>query len=171
MTRKLCFGERCIKAELVIKGILFFSLLFLPVRGYGLEVGDKALQFQSVTLEGKEISCDRDFKGKKPVYLIFWTTWCPHCKKELPLVEKLYKEFGGGVEFIGVNLGIKEAIDKFVKNNHVSFPIVYDDGNRIAEAFGAQIQTNILIDKGGVITYKERGFQEDMDKYLRKLAE
>lgn len=31
------------------------------------------------------MSYDKDIRGKKAVFLIFWTTWCPHCKEELPL--------------------------------------------------------------------------------------
>jgi hypothetical protein len=58
-----------------------------------------------------------------------------------------------------------------VKSSRISFPVSYDDGNKISAAFGAQIQTNILINRRGVIAYKERGFREDMDKYLRKLLE
>jgi hypothetical protein len=83
--------------------------------------------------------------------------------------ESLHGDFRG-VEFIGVNLGIKDDIDRLVKSMNISFPIVYDEGNRIAEAFGAEIQTNILIDKKGTIVYKERGFEEDIAKYLKKLS-
>ncbi len=170
MTKKLCFDKQCINADLVIKALLFLSLVLLPVRGYALGVGDKSPDFQAVTIKGEKISYNRDLKGRKPVYLVFWTTWCPYCKVELPQVEKLYTEYGDRVEFIGVSLGIKKDIDDFIRKKHLSFPIVYDEGNRIAEAFGAQIQTNILIDKRGVIVYKEKGFEEETAKRLRELS-
>ena len=86
-------------------------------------------------------------------------------------MEELYKEFGGRIEFIGINLGIKGNIGDFVKNNHITFPVGYDEGDKISKAFGAWIETNILIDRKGVITYKERGLQEDLRKYLRKALE
>jgi len=41
-------------------------------------------------------------------------------------VEEMYKEYGGRIEFIGVNLGIKEKIGDFVKNNLITFPVAYD---------------------------------------------
>ena len=28
-------------------------------------------------------------KGEKPVFVIFYATWCPHCQKMLPIVSKL----------------------------------------------------------------------------------
>ncbi len=73
MTRKLNIIEQSIAA--LIKGIFVLSLILLPVRTYALGVGEKAPDFHLLTSQGKEISYDRDIKGKKPVYLFFWTTW------------------------------------------------------------------------------------------------
>ncbi len=86
------------------------------------------------------------------------------------MIEKLYKKYSGSVEFIGVSLGVKDKIDDFVESNHLRFPIVYDEDNKIAKAFDAQIQTNILIDKHGTIVYKEREFLENMEEYLKKVT-
>ena len=86
-------------------------------------------------------------------------------------MEKLYKEFGGRIEFIGVNLGIKGRIGDYIKNNHITFPVAYDEGDKVSSAFSALIETNILIDKKGVITYRERGVQEDIAKHLRNVLE
>ena len=86
-------------------------------------------------------------------------------------MEELYKEYGGRIEFIGINLGIKGKIGDFVKNNHITFPVAYDEGDKVSKAFGARIETNILIDRKGVITYQERGVQEDLRKYLKRVLE
>ena len=29
----------------------------------------------------------------KVVFIVFWSTWCPSCKKEIPRLNKLYEEF------------------------------------------------------------------------------
>ena len=73
MIKKLNFIEQFI--ALVTKSIFLLALLLLPVRTFALGVGEKSPDFHVVTLQGKEISYDRDIKGKKPVYLFFWTTW------------------------------------------------------------------------------------------------
>jgi hypothetical protein len=73
MIKKLFSAEQF--TVLVIKSIFFLTLVLFPARGYALGVGEKAPDFHVVTLQGKEISYDRDIKGKKPVYLFFWTTW------------------------------------------------------------------------------------------------
>jgi peroxiredoxin len=86
-------------------------------------------------------------------------------------VEKLYEEFGDKIEFIGVNLGTEADIKDYVKKYGLTFPVFYDEGNKIASIFGAQIETHILINKNGVITYKERGFNKDLASHMRRLLE
>jgi hypothetical protein len=75
MMRMFCFGKRSITIDLALAATLFLSLFLLPARVRALEVGDNAPDFQAVTIKGKNISYDKDFKGKKAVYLIFWATW------------------------------------------------------------------------------------------------
>jgi len=86
-------------------------------------------------------------------------------------VEKLYEEFGDRIEFLGVNLGTEADIKDYIKKRGLTFPVFYDKGNTIASLFDAKIETHILIDKNGVITYKERGFNKDLASYMRRLLE
>ncbi len=86
-------------------------------------------------------------------------------------MEELYKEFGDRIEFIGINLGFKGKIGDFVRSNHISFPVAFDEGDKVSSAFGAMIETNILIDRSGIVTYRERGLQEDIAKHLRKVLQ
>jgi len=58
-----------------MRWIVLLLLLIPPLYGYALEVGDTAPDFMNVSLDNKQISYSSDFKGKKPVYLIFWATW------------------------------------------------------------------------------------------------
>lgn len=74
MVKKISLAEQNI-AFVLMKSILMLSLLLLPARTYALGVGDKTPDFHIITLQGREISYDKDLKGEKPVYLFFWTTW------------------------------------------------------------------------------------------------
>jgi hypothetical protein len=55
--------------------MVLLLLLIQPFYAYALDVGDAAPNFETITLQNKQISYDSNFKGKKPVYLIFWATW------------------------------------------------------------------------------------------------
>ena len=63
-----------------------------------LKDGDKAPPFSMRQLNGKMFSL-RDYTGssakkpKKAVLLSFFATWCEPCKKEIPIIKKLYRRW------------------------------------------------------------------------------
>ncbi len=64
------------KLDLFLRFFLVAILIsFLHLKGYAIDVGDAVPDFHTVTIDGKDISYEKDIKGKKPVYLIFWATW------------------------------------------------------------------------------------------------
>ncbi len=73
--------KSCLFSELVFRNtlgaaVLFLMMLFLfPPPARALGQGDISPDFKVVTIDGKELSYGRDFRGKRPVYLIFWATW------------------------------------------------------------------------------------------------
>ncbi len=73
MLRKITFVVQ--KIAFAARGILLLSLILFPAGAYALGAGDKSPDFHVITQQGREISYDRDIKGKKPAYLFFWTTW------------------------------------------------------------------------------------------------
>lgn len=85
-------------------------------------------------------------------------------------MEKLYRRFGTDIEFLAVNLSFKSDIEKFVKKYGLTFPVAYDEGSKVASLFNAKIETNILIDRNGVITFEEREFPTDIEKRLEDLT-
>ncbi|MBI3361104.1 MAG: redoxin domain-containing protein, partial [Chloroflexi bacterium] len=67
------------------------------------QVGYLAPDFTAKTLTGKTFTL-REARGT-PVVLNFWATWCPPCRAEIPHFESIWKERGGAVMFVGVNVG------------------------------------------------------------------
>lgn len=39
-------------------------------------------------------------EAEKPVYLVFWAEWCPTCRRELPVVDRLASEYADEVDFV-----------------------------------------------------------------------
>lgn len=110
-----------------------------------------APDFNLALFSGKKITL-KDFKGKKPVVINFWASWCPPCREEAPTLAKVSKMYKGKVEFLGIVTNDTQANAlAFMKE----FGITYDNGidqDAIGEKYGITgIPETFWIDKRGQI--------------------
>jgi peroxiredoxin len=123
-----------------------------------VEIGKPAPDFTLTDINDDDVTLS-DFKGKK-VLLNFWATWCPYCVKEMPDLNKLYKENEENLVVIGVDVGEDvEIVNKFLKENNVDYPIILDTNGRVALKYNAHISlpTSYIIDEEGVVKASQIG--------------
>ena len=156
--------------------VIIFGLLILvwPITGFSLEVGDVMPDFVVETLGGETISSS-EIKGRHPVMLVFWATWCPNCKREIPHINELLSEFGSqGMRFLGINVGVNDSAKKaarYVKKYKVKYPIVFDEGSKVTRSFGVQgTPTIIIADREGIVRYHGFNVPDDMDSHFEQLT-
>ena len=103
-----------------------------------------------------------DFKGKI-VFLNFWTTWCPECRIEMPLMEKLHKRFKDK-DFAMVAVNLREPatqVKKFFDKHKLTFTALLDSKGKIGSRFGIRaVPTTFILDKEGGIIGKVFGSRE-----------
>ncbi|WP_352419217.1 cytochrome c biogenesis protein/redoxin [Proteiniborus sp.] len=120
-----------------------------------------------------------DYKGKV-VFLNFWATWCPPCRKEMPDIQSLYNEYNQNqddVIFLGVsnprnenNINTREVdkdgIISFLKENELDFPVVFDESGEIFSLYGiSSLPTTFLINKdGNIVGYAPGMLTKDIMK-------
>lgn len=92
-----------------------------------------------------------EYKGRKPVVLDFWATWCPNCKRDMPKLSALYEKYKDKVEVIGINLHENPSlVQKTISNWGVTFPIALDPNDQASRAYGVRYTNfHILIDIDG----------------------
>ncbi|MHB2154613.1 TlpA family protein disulfide reductase [Calditrichota bacterium GD2] len=107
-------------------------------------------------LNGNEVSLS-DFKGKV-VFVNFWATWCPPCRKEIPAFIELIDKYGDdGFVILGVAVDPREFqnVDKvkpFAKEMGINYPVVYDTKG-VSQLYGGirSIPTTFVINREGKV--------------------
>lgn len=135
----------------------------------GVDVGEKAAPFELLTVDGKAIELDSFAKGKVTL-LVFGATWCPACRHEIPLLKEYYSELKDkGLNVLGID--IQESAKKvksLIKKNEINYPVVLDSKAEVARLYKViGIPLNIVLDKNGVIVYKDNSPPDK--KFLKKL--
>ena len=92
-----------------------------------------------------------EYKGRKPVVLDFWATWCPNCKRDMPKLSALYEKYKDKVEVIGINLHEDSSlVQKTISNWGITFPIALDPNDQASRAYGVRYTNfHVLIDIDG----------------------
>ena len=123
----------------------------------GVDVGQKAAPFKLLTIEGKELELE-SFAKDKVTLLVFGATWCPSCRHEVPVLREYYNDLkDDGLKVLGIDIQeSKKKVKSFVEKNRINYPVALDsnaDAARLYKVVG--IPLNIILDKNGVIQYRE----------------
>jgi peroxiredoxin len=104
------------------------------------------------------------YKGKKPVILFFWTTWCPYCREELKAMKDKYAQLAvDGWEFFAVNVGEgAKKVDGFVKSFSLPFKVLLDKDTSVAKSLGVfGVPTYVFLNKRGEVLAIEHNFSDE----------
>ncbi len=97
----------------------------------------------------------------KVVLLDFWATWCAPCRRDLPILERLHKEFRGkGLVVVGLNVGEeKGTVTKFLETAKLTYPIAQlaSDHDLVAALSVNAFPTVVLVDREGKVAVYEVG--------------
>jgi len=121
--------------------------------------GHDALPFEVKTLDNKAYSLAA-LKGK-PVLLDFWASWCGPCRKAMPDLEILNKEFKDqGLVILGVNTGEdRDVVEAFLKKSPLAYPAVLAGDSGILDAYHVtSYPTFVMIGRDGKVVEYEQGY-------------
>ncbi|HYA95469.1 MAG TPA: TlpA disulfide reductase family protein [Terriglobales bacterium] len=135
----------------------------LPARRPGLS-------FKATTLDGDELTSD-SLQGKT-VLVQFWTTWCPHCRKDQSPVDGITRDFEDkGLVVIAVDVDEpRNTVTKYLKQSPRSCRIVLAKDTDLAALFPpSSFPTYVLIDRDGNFVGTKKG--EAGEEGLRHLLD
>ena len=96
---------------------------------------DSQVKFKARTLDGVDFSTE-SVQGKV-VLVQFWTTWCPYCKSDAPVVDAILQEFQDqGLVVLAVDVAeSKKTVTKFLAESPRNCKIVLMTDTNLAAWF------------------------------------
>jgi len=173
---KLCFG---MAALALLIGIAAFAHNALANRVPALHLTfpeeqdnaaprrHKAPDFTLTDWDGNSLRLSGIIAGGKPVILNFWASWCPACRHETPGFERVYRDFGGEVTFVMLNLtdGVRETVEtgqRYIRDGGFTLPVYFDTLREGVMAYGVRsIPATVFIGTDGYIITAMQGVVDE----------
>ncbi|MDD5355974.1 MAG: redoxin domain-containing protein [Candidatus Omnitrophica bacterium] len=158
-------------ARIFISCLLFASFLSLCAFDFGSNKYEnkQAPEFSLQDLSGKDVSL-KDFQDKA-VILFFWTTSCPHCRRQIWLLNEEYENMkSSGIELLAININEPQSrVKKFIDSYSITYPVLLDYDGSVAYEYGIMvIPTLVFISKDRKIKSVSNSFS---DKYQQILSD
>jgi thiol-disulfide isomerase/thioredoxin len=118
--------------------------------------------FLANDLSGKIITT-ADWRGKVTI-LVFWATWCPPCREEIPDLIRLQNRYKDRLQVIGVSEdddASPQEVAAFAKQAGINYSIVMGREQTISERYGGipALPTTFLINSEGRVVQKHIGLR------------
>jgi len=159
-------------------------LLYPPSREWFMRQIAFSPSVKEVEKSEKLSSYDWDLKGlnaesinfneleNKVIFVNFWATWCPPCRAEMPMIQKLYDDYKDKVAFVFVTNEDWPIVEGFFNKNSYNLP-VYNAVSAPPNSFTKtnSIPATYLIDKKGNILIAKTGSADWNSNKIRKLLD
>jgi len=92
----------------------------------------------------------QDLHGKV-VLVNFWATWCPPCRKEMPDLESLYRQFGPqGLVVLAISDEDAAKVKPFLEARGITYTVLLDPGRKVTGSFQVDgIPKSFVYDREG----------------------
>lgn len=133
-------------------------------------VAEKTPDFVLRDLEGRRFRLS-DFRGKKPVMIIFTATWCTYCREEIPRFKFIHETYAKrGLEIVNIDImESKEKVAKFSVKHGLPYRVLLDEDGIVAGIFDIRgVPSVVLVDANGNITCRQCQRMEPLIETLLK---
>jgi cytochrome c biogenesis protein CcmG/thiol:disulfide interchange protein DsbE len=111
----------------------------------------------------------------RPAVLVFWTTWCPYCLRQTPVMVEAYPRAAeAGIQFVGIDVQEdRNTVATYLAQHLIEYPILLDEQGSIAAQYAVQgYPTTYFLDSDGRIVARNVGALtgEQLNTYLQLLG-
>lgn len=164
---------------LLVIGGWYSAGLLLPQRSGSPQLvgpGARSLpEFSFTDLEG-ETRHSSEWRGQ-PLVVNFWATWCPPCRKEMPLFVEMQEKYRArGIQFVGIAIDDPAMVRDFRDVYGINFPLMIggSEAVKLANTLGNRFDSlpfTAIFDREGVTKYVQAGevTRDSLEQYLLPL--
>lgn len=107
---------------------------------------------------GDTLQLDR-WLGKRPMVVNVWASWCAPCRREVPLLQKVWAEHKDAVQFVGIDFRDKPPdAATFAHDKGMTYPSGIDPRGTAQKSLHIMgVPDTFFIDKQGRIVYERIG--------------
>ena len=146
-----------------------------PLPQYGLDGllmrGKPAPDFALKAPGGETVRLE-DLKGQV-VVLDFWATWCPPCRRAMPMLQKIHEDYAAkDVKVVGISTSERGGNPEEMMNSKGYNYGLLLNGEAIGSSYAVRsLPTCYVLNKEGVVVYASRGFKPLDEAALRRAIE
>ncbi len=136
------------------------------------ETKELAADFSIKDMSGYEIKLS-EWKGRV-VVLNFWANYCLPCAKEIPYLNKIWRETQtDDIIFLAVTKNTPLEVTRFAQRQKEMFSFsILPNAKELADVYDVNlVPTTIVINKKSEIIYQESGFSGNIDKLKQVVLE
>ena len=130
-----------------------------PSNGGAPVVGQLAPAFALPDLGGRSVALEEQ-RGKI-VLLDFWATWCGPCRRSMPALEQLRREYSEDVVLLAINLQEpRDMVMDYVREQKLEARVLLDGEGQVARTYRSRsIPMQVLIDQEGIVRHIQVGWR------------
>ena len=146
----------------------------VEARQVGRNVGELVLPFTISGEDGAEQNSAELVQAGRPVFMFFFATWCPVCRRELSQLKDVYPEFASELDFIAIGQDPTERLSDLVeyrdRHGH-PWPVALPGRRMLADLRITSQSYKIAFDSEGVIVYRAGYGGGDVETWKAVMAE
>lgn len=141
------------------------------------EAAMKAAGFRAKDLKGQVVDLSALLQ-EGPVFLHFWTTWCPSCQREMTRLDGLHRAYRDrGFHVVAIAQDDTKTVQKvrpLITGKKFLMTVIVDSNKEIGNRYNVrQYPTCFLIDRDGSIVHYAQGYipgdEDQLEDLVRKL--
>lgn len=141
------------------------GVLMATVAGAGsYALAEQAPAFTLQDIQGKTVSLAA-LRGNV-VFIDFWASWCPPCRRSIPVVEEVYRKYqGSNAVFLGINVeNDARTAANYAKKANIAYRVLVGN-DEVSRAYRiAGIPAFYIIGKDGEILKRYEGYYPGLEK-------